>query len=47
MKSIDVEARIPAAIASIHSEGEPGAFYDEILRQILGDDEHIVAPELQ
>lgn len=43
MKSIDVESRIPAAIASIHSEGEPGAFYDEILRQVLGDDEHIVA----
>lgn len=43
MKSHDVQARIPSAIAKLHSEGEPAAFYDEIMRKVLQDDERYVA----
>lgn len=43
MKRHEIQSQIPNALAAIHSEGEPAAFYDEILRQVLQDDERYVA----
>lgn len=43
MKRREIEAQIPGALAKIHSEGEPAAFYNEMLRQILQDDERYVS----